>query len=210
VAVYPGTFDPITNGHLDIIERGSRLFDRVIVAILENPEKDPLLTLEERRGLILAATARLKNVDVESFAGLLTDYARSKGARVIVRGLRAISDFEYEFQMGLMNRRLNPVMETVFMMPNEAYSYLSSRLVKEVVLLGGSVRGLVPPEVEQLIVRRARRKSGAARARLAAAGSGTAAPPGVEGSAVGAAGRDGRAGRRAGTRPRRRREGGRR
>jgi len=195
VAVYPGTFDPLTNGHLDIIERGSRLFDRVIVAILENPEKDPMLTLEERIGLIRAATGRLKNVEVESFAGLLADYARSKGARVIVRGLRAISDFEYEFQMALMNRRLNPEMETVFMMPKEDYSYLSSRLVKEVVALGGSVKGLVPPEVERLIVKRAHRRAALRRLR-ASAGAPIISTPGGEGSAVGAHGKDGRGWRR--------------
>jgi len=192
IAVYPGTFDPVTNGHLDIIERGSRIFDRVIVAILENPEKDPLLTVEERKRLIEEATRRLRNVEVESFAGLLADYARSKGARVVVRGLRAVSDFEYEFQMALMNRRLNPEMETVFMMPNEAYSYLSSRMVKEVVALGGSVRGLVPAEVERLIVARA--APGGGRRSRVPAGILTA-PPGVEGSAVGAHGRDGRGGR---------------
>ncbi|MBI3449384.1 MAG: pantetheine-phosphate adenylyltransferase [Acidobacteria bacterium] len=168
IAVYPGTFDPITNGHLDIIERGSRLFERVIVAILENYEKSPLLTVPERRGLIVEATARLGNVTVESFDGLLADYARSRGASVIVRGLRAISDFEYEFQMGLMNRRLNPEMETVFMMPSEAYSYVSSRLVKEVVALGGSVTGLVPEAVERMIESRV----GAARKRAASKGRG--------------------------------------
>ena len=176
VAVYPGTFDPLTNGHLDIIERGSRLFDSIIVAILGNPDKDPLLRIDERKALIEAATARLPNVRVESFSGLLADYARSRKARVIVRGLRAVSDFEYEFQMALMNRRLNPDMETVFMAPNEAYSYLSSRLVKEVVSLGGNVRGLVPPAVERLIERRARERG--LRLGLPA--------PGGEGSAVGA------------------------
>jgi pantetheine-phosphate adenylyltransferase len=197
VALYPGTFDPITNGHLDIIERGSRLFDRVIVAILENPEKDPMLTLDERKGLIQSATSRLRNVEVESFAGLLADYARSRGARVIVRGLRAISDFEYEFQMALMNRRLNPEMETVFMMPKEDYSYLSSRLVKEVVALGGSVRGLVPPEVERLITGRAQRRGASRRTghgRRPAPLSASPGAPGGEGSAVGAHGKDGRGG----------------
>ena len=188
IAVYPGTFDPITNGHLDLIERGSRLFDRVVVAILENPEKHPLLDLRERKDLIRGATAHLPNVEVESFAGLLADYARLRGASVIVRGLRAVSDFEYEFQMALMNRRLRPEMETVFMMPHEAYSYLSSRLVKEVVALGGSVTGLVPPEVERLIVGRSRRSR--------ASSGPTAAPPGVEGSAVGAHGDGRRRGRR--------------
>ena len=146
-AVFPGTFDPITNGHLDIITRGARLFDRIIVAILENPDKEPLFPLEERIEILRAVVARLPSVRVESFDGLLIDYARGQGALAIVRGLRALSDFEYEFQMALMNRRLGPDIETVFMMPSETYSYLSSRLVKEVVRLGGDVSGLVPQEV---------------------------------------------------------------
>jgi pantetheine-phosphate adenylyltransferase len=153
-AVYPGTFDPITNGHLDIIERGSRLFDRVVIAILSNVEKAPLFTLEERVSLIKDSVSSLRNVSVETFSGLLVDYVHSRGAHVIVRGLRAISDFEYEFQMALMNRRLDPEVETVFMMPAEAYSYLSSRLVKEVASLGGDVSGLVPPPVARAISRR--------------------------------------------------------
>ena len=158
VAVYPGTFDPITNGHIDIIERGSRLFDRILVAILENPSKDAMFTVRQRMSMIQSAVRHLTSVEVESFNGLLSDYASSRGARVIVRGLRAISDFEYEMQMAMMNRRLNSEMETVFMMPNETYSYLSSRLVKEVVGLGGSVRGLVPPEVEKLLAGKGRMK----------------------------------------------------
>ena len=147
VAVYPGSFDPITNGHLDIITRGGRLFDEIVVAILRNPDKDPLFPLQERMEIIGAVVGRLPNVRVESFDGLLIEYARARGAQVIVRGLRALSDFEYEFQMALMNRRLGPDLETVFMMPSEAYSYVSSRLVKEVVRLGGDPAGLVPPEV---------------------------------------------------------------
>ena len=146
-AVYPGTFDPITNGHLDIITRGRRLFDRIIVAILRNPEKEPLFSLEERSEILAAVVGKLPEVRVESFDGLLVDYARSRGAQAIVRGLRALSDFEYEFQMALMNRRLGPDIETVYMMPSEAYSYVSSRLVKEVARLGGDVSGLVPREV---------------------------------------------------------------
>jgi len=153
IAVYPGTFDPITNGHLDIIERGSRLFDRVIVAILGNPEKTPLFSVEERVDLIKESLHALPNVTVSTFSGLLVDYARSQNARVIVRGLRAVSDFEYEFQMALMNRRLDPGVETIFMMPAEAYSYLSSRLVKEVAFLGGDVSGLVPPPVARAVAR---------------------------------------------------------
>jgi pantetheine-phosphate adenylyltransferase len=146
-AVYPGSFDPITNGHLDIIERGVRLFDRIIVALLKNEDKSPLLPLKERIEIVRAVVSSYPNVTVDSFDGLLVDYARSRGAQAIVRGLRALSDFEYEFQMALMNRRLEPGVETVFMMPSEAYSYVSSRLVKEVVRLGGDVAGLVPKEV---------------------------------------------------------------
>ena len=153
-AVYPGTFDPVTNGHLDIIRRGSRLFSKVIVAILRNPEKLPLFTVTERASLIGAAVAPLGNVRVDTFDGLLVDYARSQGATAIVRGLRAISDFEYELQMAMMNRRLHKEVETVFMMPSESYFYLSSRLVREVVMLGGSVEGLVPdPVVRALAVK---------------------------------------------------------
>jgi len=158
LAVYPGTFDPITNGHLDIIERGSRLFDRVNVAILENADKEPLFSLDERVRLIRESVAAWPHVTVSTFRGLLVDYVRHCGAVAIVRGLRAISDFEYEFQMALMNRRLDPSVETVFMMPAEAYSYLSSRLVKEVASLGGDVSGLVPPPVAQAIKDRFTRK----------------------------------------------------
>ncbi len=146
-AVYPGTFDPVTNGHLDIITRGGRLFDQIIIAILKNPEKEPLFSLEERMEILRAALGRLPNTRVEAFDGLLVDYARARGAQAIVRGLRALSDFEYEYQMALMNRRLGPDIETVYMMPSEAYSYVSSRLVKEVARLGGDVSGLVPREV---------------------------------------------------------------
>lgn len=146
-AVYPGTFDPITNGHIDILTRGGRMFDRIIVAILRNPDKDPLFPLEERAEILKAVVSRWANVEVESFDGLLVDFARKRGAQVIVRGLRALSDFEYEFQMTLMNQRLEPGIQTVFMMPSEAYSYVSSRLVKEVARLGGDVTGLVPAEV---------------------------------------------------------------
>jgi len=145
-AIYPGTFDPITNGHLDIIERGARLFDRLIVALLRNTEKEPLLPLAERQEIVRAVVTRFPSVTVETFDGLLVDYCRARGARAIVRGLRALSDFEYEFQMALMNRRLEPGVETVFMMPSEAWSYVSSRLVKEVARLGGDVSGLVPKE----------------------------------------------------------------
>jgi pantetheine-phosphate adenylyltransferase len=149
IAVYPGSFDPLTNGHVDIITRGSRVFDRIIVAILQNLEKSPLFSVEERLDIVREAFAGVQNVEADAFAGLLVDYARLKGAGVIVRGLRAISDFEYEMQMALMNRRLDAQVETVFMMPAESYSYVSSRLVKEVFALGGSVTGLVPALVEQ-------------------------------------------------------------
>ncbi len=148
LAVYPGTFDPLTNGHVDIILRGARLFDRIVVAMLVNPEKSPLFTLDERLATAREVFARYPNVEVEAFDGLLVDYARRKGASVIVRGLRAVSDFEYELQMALMNRHLNPDVETVFMMPAEAYTYLSSRLVKEVFALGGDISGLVPAAVQ--------------------------------------------------------------
>ncbi len=148
VAVYPGSFDPLTNGHVDIIQRGSRLFDRIVVGVLINLEKSPLFTVPERVAIAREVFRGWTNVEVDTFDGLLVDYARSKGASVIVRGLRAVSDFEYELQMALMNRRLSPEVETVFMMPAEPYTYVSSRLVKEVVALGGSVHGLVPGIVE--------------------------------------------------------------
>ena len=150
-AVYPGTFDPVTNGHLDIIHRGSRLFSRVVVAILQNPAKDPLFSLDERTKMVAQATSDLSNVRVDAFEGLLVDYARRQGARVIVRGLRAVSDFEFEMQMAMMNRRMNEEVETVFMMPSESYSYVSSRLVREVVMLGGSVEGIVPQAVAKAL-----------------------------------------------------------
>lgn len=148
-AVYPGTFDPITNGHLDIIERGSSLFDEITVAILENPEKEILFSIEERVEMVRGAIKKFHNVKVEAFQRLLVDYVESIGAKVIMRGLRAVSDFEYELQMAMMNRRLNDRIETIFMMPNEAYSYLSSKLVKEVAQLGGKLSGLVPHQVEE-------------------------------------------------------------
>ena len=149
IAIYPGSFDPLTNGHVDIIQRGSRLFDRIVVGVLVNLEKSPLFTVPERVEIARGVFRGWTNVEVDTFDGLLVDYARSKRASVIVRGLRAISDFEFEMQMALMNRRLDPEVETVFMMPAEPYTYVSSRLVKEVVALGGSVTGLVPELVEE-------------------------------------------------------------
>ncbi len=149
IAIYPGSFDPLTNGHLDLIERGAKIFDELIVAILRNPEKEPLFSLEERLEMIRAMTRQRDNVRVDSFDGLTVDYAMKVGATAVLRGIRAISDYEYELQMALMNRKLEPRLETVFMMPAETYSYLSSRLVRQVATLGGSVRGLVPELVEK-------------------------------------------------------------
>jgi pantetheine-phosphate adenylyltransferase len=148
-AIYPGSFDPLTNGHLDLIDRGSKIFDELIVAILRNAEKDPLFTLAERKEMLEHMVKRYENVRVETFEGLLVDYAMQKKAKAVLRGIRAISDYEYELQMALMNRKLQPQLETVFMMSAEVYSYLSSRLVKEVFRLGGSVTGLVPELVEK-------------------------------------------------------------
>ena len=149
IAIYPGSFDPLTNGHVDIIRRGARLFDRIIIAVLINMEKSPLFTVPERVEIAREAFRGHKNVEVDTFDGLLVDFARRRHAGVIVKGLRAVSDFEYEMQMALMNRRLNSDVETVFMMPAEPYTYVSSRLVKEVVALGGTVTGLVPTLVEE-------------------------------------------------------------
>lgn len=147
-AIYPGSFDPITMGHLDIIERSSKLFDEVVVAVLVNINKRPMFSPEERVEMIRDALA-WPNVRVDTFEGLLVDYASRKGAQAIVRGIRAVSDYEYELQMALMNRRLDPSVETVFLMAAEAYSYLSSGLIKEVFKLGGSIAGLVPEPVER-------------------------------------------------------------
>ncbi|MCY4508569.1 MAG: pantetheine-phosphate adenylyltransferase [Acidobacteria bacterium] len=156
IAVYPGTFDPLTNGHVDIIERGAALFDRIVVAILVNPEKSPLFSVAERVEMTGAVFASRPGVEVDTFEGLLVDYASKRRADVIVRGLRAISDFEFEMQMALMNRRLSPTIETVLMMPAESYTYLSSRLVKQVFALGGSIRGLVPERVKARVPEKAR------------------------------------------------------
>ena len=149
VAIYPGSFDPLTNGHVDIIQRGSRFFDRIVIAVLVNMEKTPLFTVPERVEITREVFRDWPNVEVDTFDGLLVEYAQRRRASVIVRGLRAVSDFEFEMQMALMNRRLSPEVETIFMMPAEPYTYVSSRLVKEVVALGGSVHGLVPEIVER-------------------------------------------------------------
>ena len=152
-AIYPGSFDPVTNGHLDIIERGCKLFDEIIIGILVNPQKQPFFTVEERHEMLTEVVKSISHgrctLRVDSFSGLLVNYAVAQEANVIVRGIRAISDYEYELQMALMNRRLAPSVETVFMMPAETYSYVSSRLVKEVFQLGGTVTGLVPPLIEK-------------------------------------------------------------
>jgi pantetheine-phosphate adenylyltransferase len=149
IAIYPGSFDPITNGHLDLIQRGSRMFDRLIVSILRNDAKQPLFSVEERMEMLRDVVTVYPNVAVDSFEGLLVEHAAARSATVLLRGIRAISDYEYELQMALMNRRLRPDLETVFMMANESYSFISSRLVKEVFGLGGSITGLVPPTIEE-------------------------------------------------------------
>ncbi len=158
IAIYPGSFDPITNGHLDLIERGRKLCDRLIVAILRNESKQPLFSVEERTEMLREVVAPYPDVEVDSFHGLLVQYAAAKKASVILRGIRAISDYEYELQMALMNRRLCPDIETVFLMAGEAYSFISSRLVKEVVGLGGDVAGLVPAAVEVKLKKRVQRR----------------------------------------------------
>lgn len=158
-AIYPGSFDPITNGHLDIIRRSCTLFDEVVVAVLVNPDKDAMFTVDERCEMLrtVAPSTEACRIAVDSFEGLLVDYARRKEATAIVRGIRAISDYEYELQMALMNRRLSPGLETIFLMSGEAYSYISSRLVKQIFNLGGTVSGLVPPLVEeQMLAKRDR------------------------------------------------------
>lgn len=157
-AVYPGTFDPITNGHIDLIRRSLRIFDTVTIAVAPNPQKAPLFPLPERLEMIREAVREFDGVFVESFDGLLVDYVRKRGAVAIIRGLRAVSDFEYELQMALMNRRLDAEIETVFLMPSEEYSYLTSTILKTVANLGGDVKGLVPPIIEERLRERFLRK----------------------------------------------------
>jgi pantetheine-phosphate adenylyltransferase len=159
VAIYPGSFDPITNGHLDLIARGSRVVERLIVAVLRNESKQALFSVVERVETVQEVVRPFANVEVASFDGLLVDYAASRGANLILRGIRAVSDYEYELQMALMNRRLRPELETAFLLAGEAYSFLSSHLVKEVVSLGGNVSGLVPPTVEAKLKARFERKN---------------------------------------------------
>lgn len=154
IAICPGSFDPLTNGHLDVIQRAARLFDRVIVAVAASESKGPFFSLEERIVLVRDSMAHLANVEAEAFAGLLVEYVRRRGAHAVVRGLRAVSDFEFEFQLALMNRKLNEQVETIFMMPRESYTFLSSRLVKEIATLGGDVSEFVPPPVLAALRRR--------------------------------------------------------
>ncbi len=156
IAICPGSYDPVTYGHLDLIERAARVFDRLIVAVLQNPEKAPLFPVSERAEMLREATRGWSNVEVDVFEGLLVDFVRRKGARVVVRGIRAVSDYEYELQMALMNRKMEPTVETVFMLPAETFSFLSSSLVREIVRLGGSVDGLVPPMVQTRLKARLR------------------------------------------------------
>ena len=153
-AIYPGSFDPLTNGHLDVVQRAAKLFDRVVVAVAKNEGKNPLFTLEERVGLVKQAVAHLPNVEADSFDRLLVDYVVSKQAQAIVRGLRAVSDFEFEFQLALMNRKLNENIETIFMMPKDTYTFLSSRIVKEIARLGGDVGAFVPAHVQTALSRK--------------------------------------------------------
>jgi pantetheine-phosphate adenylyltransferase len=147
-AIYPGSFDPLTNGHLDVIQRATKLFDRVIIAIARSEGKHPLFTLEERLGLVQKAVRHLQNVETDAFDGLLVEYAARRSAQAVVRGLRAVSDFEFEFQLALMNRKLNERVETIFMMPKDTYTFLSSRMVKEIAQLGGDVGAFVPAHVQ--------------------------------------------------------------
>ena len=155
-AIYPGSFDPITKGHLDIIERTSQIMESLTVAVLDNPRKKALFTIEERVEMLRSSISRYRNVEVDYYQGLLIDYARAKKINIIIKGLRAISDFEFEFQMALVNRKLNPEIETLFMMTNSKYSYLSSSIVKEIASLGGDIKDLVPPEVHDLVMKKYR------------------------------------------------------
>ncbi|MBE7500265.1 MAG: pantetheine-phosphate adenylyltransferase [Verrucomicrobiales bacterium] len=151
--IYPGSFDPVTNGHLDVVQRATRLFEKVIVAVAENDAKQPLFTLEERRALVSEAVRCWPNVETDSFKGLLIEYARRRRANAVIRGLRAVSDFEFEFQLALINRRMDESIETIFVMPRDTYIFLSSRIVKEICRLGGDVSAFVPPSVHRALLR---------------------------------------------------------
>ena len=152
--IYPGSFDPLTNGHLDVIQRAAKLFDRVIVAVAQNEGKNPLLSLSERLELVAHCVRHLPNVEADSFDGLLVNYVEQRSAQAIIRGLRAVSDFEFEFQLALMNRKLNERIETIFMMPKDTYTFLSSRIVKEIARLGGDISAFVPPKVKEVLTAR--------------------------------------------------------
>lgn len=158
IGVYPGSFDPVTNGHLDIIERASKIFDKLIVAVLVNPNKTPVFDIEERVELLKETTEHLTNVEVKAFKGLLIDFMKQENAKVIVKGLRAVSDFEYEFQMALLNKKLEPSIETIFMMTNSKYSYLSSSMVKEVARFGGCIEDLVPEKIAKKVMKKLNKK----------------------------------------------------
>src|ERR1700749_3200541 len=149
IAIYPGSFDPVTNGHLDLIERGEKIFDQLIVSVLQNAEKTPLFSVKERVEMLREVTKQWNGVEIDVFDGLLVDYARRRGAGVILRGIRAVSDYDYELKMALMNRKIEPRLETVFMLPGQPYSFLSSKLVREIAQLGGPLQGLVPTVVEE-------------------------------------------------------------
>lgn len=158
IGVYPGSFDPVTNGHLDIIERASKIFDKLIVAVLVNPNKTPVFDIEERVELLKETTEHLPNVEVKAFKGLLIDFMKQENAKVIIKGLRAVSDFEYEFQMALLNKKLEPSIETIFMMTNSKYSYLSSSMVKEVARFGGCIEDLVPEKIVKKVMKKLNKK----------------------------------------------------
>ena len=153
-AIYPGSFDPLTNGHLDLVQRATKLFDHVVVAVARSESKNPLFTLAERVGLVEQGVKKIPNVTVESFDGLLVDYVDKRGGQALIRGLRAVSDFEFEFQLALMNRKLNERVETIFMMPKETYTFLSSRIIKEVATLGGDISAFVPQHVSAALAKK--------------------------------------------------------
>jgi pantetheine-phosphate adenylyltransferase len=158
IAIYPGSFDPLTNGHLDVIQRATKLFDRIVVAVAKNESKHPLFEMEERLELVRQAVRHLSNVEADSFDCLLVEYVEKRGAQAIIRGLRAVSDFEFEFQLALMNRKLNERIETIFMMPKDTYTFLSSRIVKEIARLGGDVSPFVPPNVRAVLAEKLARE----------------------------------------------------